>query len=80
MSVTARTKLFRHGGSQAVRIPKVLRLPQGEVTITKHGRGVLIEPAGFDAEAWMNSIGPVSDDFMAEGRNQPPPFDEKLFD
>lgn len=80
MTATARTKLFRHGGSQAVRIPKDLRLPEGEVTIKRHGRGVLIEPATFDVEAWMDSIGPVSDDFMAEGRDQPPPFDENLFD
>lgn len=34
-----------NGRSQAVRIPKELRLPEGEVEIERWGRGVLIRPA-----------------------------------
>ena len=74
MSAIARTKLFTHGGSQAVRIPKDLRLPEGEVTIRRHGQGVLIEPAEIDwaqvFKRWDDAFGP---DFMKEGRQQPPP-------
>jgi len=44
MSRSARTKVFWSGGSQAVRIPKALRLPDGEVTIRRQGRGLLIVP------------------------------------
>ena len=74
MSAIARTKLFTHGGSQAVRIPKGLRLPEGEVTVRRHGRGVLIEPAAVDLEELFRRLDAAfGPDFMAEGRQQPPP-------
>jgi len=38
------TTLFMNGRSQAVRLPKELRLPGKEVSIRKLGDGVLIEP------------------------------------
>jgi antitoxin VapB len=38
------TSLFMNGRSQAVRLPKELRLPGKEVSIRKLGSGVLIEP------------------------------------
>lgn len=44
MSREARAKVFWSGGSQAVRVPKALRLPDGEVTIERRGKGLLIVP------------------------------------
>lgn len=46
-----RAKLFRHGGSQAVRLPREFRLPGTEVTVshTPNG-GVLLEPLGSALE------------------------------
>jgi antitoxin VapB len=38
------TNLFLNGRSQAVRLPKELRLPGKEVTLRRLGDGVLIEP------------------------------------
>jgi antitoxin VapB len=38
------TSLFMNGRSQAVRLPKELRLPGKEVSIRRLGSGVLIEP------------------------------------
>ncbi len=38
------TRLFMNGRSQAVRLPKDLRLPGKEVSIRRLGDGVLIEP------------------------------------
>jgi virulence-associated protein VagC len=38
------TTLFMNGRSQAVRLPKELRLPGKEVSIRRLGSGVLIEP------------------------------------
>jgi len=72
----ARTRTFKHGGSQAVRIPKDLRLPEGEVVVRRHGRGVLIEPAAEApprtlAEMWARIEAVLGPDFMAEGRHQP---------
>jgi len=41
-----RAKLFRNGGSQAVRLPKECRFPnQGEVLVRREGRRVILEPA-----------------------------------
>lgn len=37
-------KIFRHGGSQAVRLPKAFRFASTEVQIEKHGDDVLLKP------------------------------------
>jgi virulence-associated protein VagC len=44
MSRAAHSKVFWSGGSQAVRVPKELRLPDGEVTIERRGKALLIVP------------------------------------
>ena len=41
---TAHAKLFRHGGSQAVRLPKAFRFDGEEVTVRKEGDAVILEP------------------------------------
>jgi antitoxin VapB len=47
-----RAKLFKHGGSQAVRLPREFRLPGTEAAISRTGDGgVLLEPMGADFEA-----------------------------
>jgi antitoxin VapB len=75
-------KLFKHGRSQAVRLPKEFRFAGSEVRVRRVGRGVLLEPldrnagdigAIFDALARYRNI-----PFMEEGRQQPtlpPPHD-----
>jgi antitoxin VapB len=46
-----RAKLFRHGGSQAVRLPLEFRLPGTEVAVSRTPTGgVLLEPLGTDFE------------------------------
>ena len=37
-------KLFQHGGSQAVRLPKAFRFEGTEVVIEKHGDRVILKP------------------------------------
>ena len=49
MSATA--KLFQHGGSQAVRLPREFRLPGSEVRVSRTERGVLLEPIDSVFEA-----------------------------
>jgi antitoxin VapB len=78
-----KAKLFMHGRSQAVRLPKDFRFPGKEVTVRRFGGGVLLQPVKFDVEAWfarLDSYGDVP--FMPEGREQPemPPDDEIDFD
>lgn len=71
--MTATAKIFKHGRSQAVRIPKEYRLPGKEVRITRVGRGVLLEPIEFDIKAWFARLDAIRGDepFMPEGRQQP---------
>jgi antitoxin VapB len=44
-------KIFKHGRSQAVRLPKEFRLPGKEVRVRRVGRGVLLEPNPPDLKA-----------------------------
>ena len=37
-------KIFQHGGSQAVRLPKAYRFEGTEVLIEKHGEEVILKP------------------------------------
>lgn len=65
-------KLFMHGRSQAVRLPKELRLPGSEVRVTRFGTGVLLEPIMADTDAWFAALDRYTDEpFMPEGRRQP---------
>ena len=54
MSATA--KLFMHGRSQAVRLPKEFRFAGTEVRVSKVGDKVILEPfhdVAFDPETWF---------------------------
>ena len=43
---SARAKLFKNGGSQAVRLPKACRFPAAQdVLVSREGRCVILEPA-----------------------------------
>ncbi|HLI66989.1 MAG TPA: AbrB/MazE/SpoVT family DNA-binding domain-containing protein [Caulobacteraceae bacterium] len=39
-----RAKLFKHGGSQAVRLPKAFRFEGTEVSVRRDGDAVILEP------------------------------------
>jgi antitoxin VapB len=83
MSETGTAKLFKHGRSQAVRLPKDFRMPGTEVRVRRIGRGVLLEPIDvpYDVKAWFAKIDEYLDEpFMVDGRRQPPmPPQRKLF-
>ena len=69
MSNTA--KLFMHGRSQAVRLPKEFRFKGSEVRVSKVGDKVILEPIKkepFDVEAWFARLDELSArDFLPEG-------------
>jgi antitoxin VapB len=50
--VAARAKLFTHGGSQAVRLPKAFRFEGAEVSVRKEGDAVILEPVPERKETW----------------------------
>jgi antitoxin VapB len=86
--MTTTAKLFMHGRSQAVRLPKEFRFEGKEVRVRREGEKVILEPAAkppFDYAAWrarLDALG--ARDFLPEGppddpRSTPDPrwfFDE----
>lgn len=89
MSDTATAKIFMHGRSQAVRLPKEFRLPGKEVRVRRVGRAVLLEPIEQRRDrATIEAIFAKIDraggaDFLPEGRPEQPPMpadDRKYFD
>jgi antitoxin VapB len=47
---TKTAKLFTHGRSQAVRLPKEFRLPGKEVRVSRIGHRVILEPIARSAD------------------------------
>jgi antitoxin VapB len=56
-------KLFAHGGSQAVRLPKDFRFQGDEVGVKKVGAIVMLYPKDSDWDNFCNCP-PVTDDFV----------------
>jgi antitoxin VapB len=74
----ATAKLFLHGRSQAVRLPKEFRLPGTEVRVSKVGNKVILEPMEkppFDAEAFWAKLDALgARDFLIDGLPDDPPL------
>ena len=66
------TKVFNNGNSQAIRIPKEYRFEQDEVCVQKVGAVLMVFQPDDRFGILMNSINGFTDDFMADGRQQPP--------
>jgi len=70
--VTATAKLFTHGRSQAVRLPKEFRFEGREVRVSRVGNRVILEPMEPDVSMPWTAIDQLGDSpFMPEGREQP---------
>ena len=87
MGDVAKAKLFMHGRSQAVRLPKEFRMPGTEVEVYRDGEKVVLRPVKKNKIDWdkywaeMNALGP--DDSKPidryEGLREPrfPSFDDE---
>lgn len=64
-------KLFENGRSQAVRLPKECRFSGDEVAVNKVGDIVILMPKENKWQGFLNSLKLFSEDFMADGREQP---------
>jgi len=62
MTAARRAKLFQNGGSQAVRLPRECRFPEDatEVLVRRVGRRVILEPPDEWSEAFLKSLGALS--------------------
>jgi len=69
--MSAKAKLFTHGGSQAVRLPKAFRFEGKEVFVRREGDAVILEPVKA-TQTW--------DEFWAEidalNADEPFPYPE----
>ena len=75
-------KIFKHGRSQAVRLPLAFRLPGDRVRVRRVEGGILLEPLVTDLDTRFSELDRFADvPFMEDGRRQPPmPEAEDLFD
>ncbi|MBM3554668.1 MAG: AbrB/MazE/SpoVT family DNA-binding domain-containing protein [Alphaproteobacteria bacterium] len=79
-------KLFMHGRSQAVRLPKEFRFPGTEVRVSRQGDKVVLEALKappFDIKAWRAGLRALGGgDFLPEGLPEQPPMpdDDLRFD
>jgi antitoxin VapB len=76
--MTATAKLFTHGRSQAVRLPKEFRFEGTEVRVTRVGNKVILEPMDGGTMPWalIDQTGDVP--FMPDGREQPEMSSERV--
>lgn len=73
-------KIFFHGRSQAVRLPRAFRLPGKQVRVRRVKDGILLQPMQTDLEAWFAELDKYADvPFMEDGRNQPPNVEPETF-
>ena len=83
--MTEKAKLFMHGRSQAVRLPKEFRFEGTEVQIRKSGDEVILAPMkkpSIDLDnfwAELDALG--AKDFLPDGIPQDPPLeiDRRVF-
>lgn len=62
MSTSTRARIFWSGGSQAVRLPKALRLPGTEVSVHRRGNSLILEPieSGDDWAGFWDRLRPLA--------------------
>ncbi len=73
----ATAKLFMHGRSQAVRLPKEFRFAGTEVKVSRDGDRVVLEPVTqvFDVKSWLAGLDDMgARDFLPDGVPEPPPL------
>lgn len=65
MELVKHAKVFKNGRHRAVRIPVEFDFPGDEVTITKEGNRLIIEPteAKSDLFEWLKTIEPWEEEF-----------------
>ncbi len=75
-------KLFRHGGSQAARLPKELRINASEAVGFRKGDVVMLRPAPVRnwPRGYWGKFGPVGEDFVAPNPLPPAPHRDAVLE
>lgn len=76
--MTATAKLFMHGRSQAIRLPKEFRFEGTEVRVSKVGDKVILEPISkppLDLDKFWDELDALgARDFLPKGLPDDPPL------
>lgn len=72
-------KIFKNGNSQAVRLPKEFQFDVSEVQIFRRGDEVVLRKSPQNLAHAFDLLTELSDDFMEEGREQPPVQEREEF-
>jgi antitoxin VapB len=72
-------KIFKSGNSQAVRLPKEFQFDVSEVQIFRRGDEVVLKKRPRNLERVFELLTELSDDFMENGREQPPVQERESF-
>lgn len=73
-------KVFWSGRSQAVRLPKPFRFDGREVTITRRGNAIVLEPVPPTWD-WLDAVaGTLDKDFVNAVTEQPEPTERPALD
>jgi antitoxin VapB len=80
MGMVKHAKVFRNGRNRAIRIPVEFDFPGDDVTITKQGRRIIIEPVEpkMDLLEWLKTIEPWDEEFPDIDEGLLPPDDVEL--
>ena len=65
-------KLFKNGGSQAVRLPSDFRFPGDEVFIERVGDTVILRPKPMGWDDFFDRKSDIATDFMVDRVDLPP--------
>ena len=71
MTSQQKAKLFTHGGSQAVRLPKAFRFEGSEVYVRRDGDKVILEPVLADWATLWAKIDAATDEPFPDRPEQP---------
>ncbi|AZI44310.1 AbrB/MazE/SpoVT family DNA-binding domain-containing protein [Deinococcus psychrotolerans] len=65
-------KVFQSGNSQAIRLPRELRLDVSEVEVIRHGETLIIRPIHpkMTLAGAFDALVCIGDDFLPAGRQQ----------
>lgn len=74
-----KAKIFKSGNSQAVRLPKDFQFDVSEVQIFRRGDEVVLKKRPQNLVRVFELLTGLSDDFMENGRQQPPVQERESF-
>ena len=72
-------KIFKSGNSQAVRLPKEFQFDTPEVHIFRRGDEVVLKKTPRNLSRIFELLTELSEDFMEDGREQPPIQEREAF-